>query len=235
MARKAVGLLGLNDPNSIMGVSAPLIAAGEAPGGLISSLMKLKKTPAPAAALMEQLSTASPKATVSPALDSVMGGRAPAPSPFNYMLNRTIGRVPEAAGKFEPISGTLTRAPGLATQYADQAAFRGRAAGSEESRLMKDMLRGIYERPSVTSLDQLGDITMQPKTLSNGTADLIGKPVNGAGNPNTIKNLVKAGLTQDQVRSIRGMSFDQALKAFPETKPGTLQGIIRGDTFGWIQ
>lgn len=238
MARKAVGLLGLDDPTTaVNSMINPMSAVGEGTGGLISSLMRLRKTPAPTAALAEHLSTLSPEATISPNVGGVMGGRVPTPTRFGDMFNRMLGRVPEAAGKLEPLSSEVRRAPGLPTIYQNQAAFRGKEAGTPESRLMKDMLKGIYDRPSVTSLDQLGDVTMQPKLdlPSNSGAVLSSKAANGPANARTAATLARSGLSEDQIRAIRAMSLDDAIKQFPTVGKGTLDGIVRGDTFGWIK
>lgn len=239
LARKAVHLLGADDPtSSVMSIGGgPLMAAGGETGGLIGSLMKLRLPSKAAQALIDHLGGAAPETTISPSPEGVMGGRVPPPTRFGDVFKRMIGRVPEAAGKFEPMSGALSRAEGLPTAYEAQAAFRSKTAGTPESRLMKDMLKGIYERPSVTSLDQLGDVTMQPKLdlPSNAGTTLSAKAANGPANARTAATLARSGLTEDQIRAIRAMNLSDAMKRFPTVGKGTLDGIVRGDTFGWIK
>lgn len=73
----------------------------------------------------------------------------------------------------------------------------------------------------------------KPPILSMTSNPRIGT---GASSPGAIRKLSNAGLTEDLVKKIRAVGdLESALKLFPEVKPGTIKGIIKDGTFGWVK
>lgn len=191
-----------------------------APTSLVRNLLKYSKEPLGDAAgtLINQLGQKLSKPT--PTIESSSYPRIPNPTSRPGIFMNLLDRVPEAKGQLENgLTGNLSRAPGLNTGYQKQAAFRNK---------MKDIVPPSI-RPSVTSIDQLGDIK-GPSTNISLPSDTFVPPITRDLNSNVKGSLnsifKKSGLTPEMVRDIRGLTKEEAVAKYPNVKPNSIHGII---------
>lgn len=192
---------------------------------LISQLKNLATVSAPEATaklinLLTSFKAAKPN-PVSILRESQVGSRVPPPLRFGKIFNGMLSRVPEAEGKLTmPIESnastrTLSRPEGLPTAYKGQLA-------------LSNAPKVAPELPRVSSAGELGDIVANPNlgiksdSLSTPPPSLA---ADRSGLAAALKNLKRSQFTENDIRAIRSMSKEEAIKAYPWAKPATLSAI----------
>lgn len=167
LARKAAGLMGVDNPTSnIMGAASggPLGEPAEEVGGAARKLANFLNR-----------GKLQPSEAINPASTNIGGVLSP-PLTFTEMYNKMIQRVPEAANLLmkPDIRRTITRAPGLPSTYIRQAAFRN--IGKQAARDAMDAASLDLPRASGSSLD---DLLTTAATTTQGKVPYSKPPLSG--------------------------------------------------------
>lgn len=244
LARKTAGALGAGgDPaTAAMGMAGgPLEDVASVPQGLVSTLLRKYRTQPQGeatGALMNLLNGFKGEAPnlAQTLAGSAIGGQVPQPSRFSSLLSNATTRVPEAAGQLETGAphSIVKRPYGMRAQFDREAAVRGTGPEGEDLFNLRKAM-GEYERPSITSLDQLSDIVQSPGGPSAPPPQSIAQFRGGNSTSNLSRMATTSKLTPEKVRAIRAVgTVKDAIASFPDLGPETVKGIHRRDTYGWV-
>lgn len=214
---------------------APMVAMGTTDELTPEAIAALSKSKPAAATFIKHLMDFANGPVKMPAPGNI-GAKVPPPLHWPTMLNALEARIPEAEGLFTAPNKVVRRAEGLPSAYLKQLKFKDTPL-SQEQRLTNSLLKGAYDRIAVSDPSELQDVAKlaankpeQPVAVTNTGTDAAGVSQRGK-----MQLLEKAGLTPDDVKDIRNLSLDQAVKLYPNVSRDQLYRIKSRDVFGWIR
>lgn len=218
-AQDSSPLAGLRRPFE-QGMDFLLSAGGRAPHGTTASGLGA------AAGML----FGAPKLPFGPAMKAG-AGVAEGAETMSPLLREIFAKNPDAQAVYG--RAMAAQAPEyLAGKAAEQTSKYAHNANVHDALLDLDVAGRPRPIPTETGFAtaiplQGGEKTTIPSAVRNGP---------GSGTMNRVMDqMQKSGLNEDLIRQLRGMSLQDAMQAHPDMAKGTLDGIIRGDSYGWVK